>query len=142
MPAAGEVYHYPAYVFPDGEAADKYVVLLGQIPGGDWILGRTTSQSHGRPTNPRCNQSGFYPSFYLGPLEGLFPLPTWLALDRLDDHDELALNQRIAAGSVELAGELPIKLLCGALACARGADDTTQLQANTMSDLRAALGCE
>ena len=64
MPQPGEVYHYPDYVFPDAEQTDKYVVLLGQLPGGDWILGRTTSRSHGRPRNPRCNHSDPYPSFF------------------------------------------------------------------------------
>lgn len=141
MPRAGEVYHYPAYVFPDGEQDDKYVVLLGQIPGDDWILARTTSRQHGRSTNPRCNQTGSYPSFYIGPLAGIFPKPTWLVLDRLDDHDEDVFTERITAGLIEFAGELPFELLCDALSCARGADDATQIQVRAMSDLRAELGC-
>lgn len=141
MPTAGEVYHYPAYVFPDGEQDDKFVVLLGQIPGGDWILGRTTSRQHGRPTVPPCNQTSNYPSFYLGQLASIFSKPTWLCLDRLDDHDEADLEARVASGAVELVGVLPAQVLCAVLACARGADDTTQLQASAMSDLRAKLGC-
>jgi hypothetical protein len=142
MPQAGEVYHYPAYVFPDGEQDDKFVILLGQIPGNDWILGRTTSRQHGRPVTPPCNQSNAYPSFYVGALQGVFHCPTWLALDRLDDHDQSDLAAKIQNGAVELIGSLPLALLCAALSCARGADDTTQLQAQAMSDLRAALGCE
>lgn len=141
MPVAGEVYHYPAYVFPDGEQEDKFVILLGQVPGGDWILGRTTSRQHGRPTVPPCNQATSYPSFYLGALQGLFTKPTWLVLDRLDDHDRQDLEAKIASGIVRPVGALPLPLLCAALACARGADDTTQQQATAMSDLRAALGC-
>lgn len=142
MPQAGEVYHYPAYVFPDGEEANKFVVVLGQVPGGDWILGRTTSRPHGRPTDPRCNQSENYPSFYLGPLDGIFRAPTWLVLDRLDDHDEVELVKNIKNGAVELVGVLPLNLLCEALSCARGADDTSNIQARAMSDLRAQLGCK
>ena len=141
MPLAGEVYHYPAYVFPDGEQANKFVVLLGQISGGDWILGRTTSRQRGRPMNPPCNQSEHFPSFYLGPLNGIFLAQTWLVLDRLDDHDQTDFVGAIRSGAVELVGALPLQLLCAALSCARGAEDTTQFQAEAMSDLRAALGC-
>lgn len=141
MARAGEVYYYPDYEFPDGEQDHKYVVLLGQIPGGDWILCRSTSQRLGRPQNPPCNQSPHYPSFYVGPIQGIFALQTWLVLDRLDDHDELALDRKIAAGSVHLRGSLAQALLCDLLSCARGADDTTQLQAQAMSDIRADLGC-
>ena len=142
MPQAGEVYHYPAYRFPDGDQDDKFVVLLGQIPGGDWILGRTTSRQHGRPTVPPCNQASGYPSFYIGPLQGVFPRPTWIALDRFDDHDQVDLETKITCGEVTLIGNLPLPVLCAVLACARGADDTTQLQANAMSDVRAILGCD
>jgi hypothetical protein len=141
MPAAGEVYHYPDYVFPDGEQAHKYVVLLGQIPGGDWILCRSTSKQHGRPTDPRCNQSGIYPSYYLGTIQGIFPVATWLVLDRLDDHDEMDFNQKLALGAVTMVGTLSVDLLCQLLACARGADDTTQVQATAMSNVRANLNC-
>jgi hypothetical protein len=141
MPQAGEVYSYPDYVFPDGDEALKYVILLGQIPGGDWILGRTTSRQHGRPTNPQCNHSDHYPSFYLGPVPAIFPAPTWVVLDRLDDHDELELNRRLAAGTIQLIGSLTFAVLCDLLSCARGAEDVTQTQATAMSDLRADLGC-
>jgi len=141
MPAAGEVYYYPDYVFPDGEQAHKYVVLFGQIPSGDWILCRSTSKQQGRPTNPRCNQTGSYASFYLGTIAGIFPVETYLVLDRLDDHDELDFNQKIAQPAVALIGALPVNLLCEVLACARGADDTTQLQAAAISNLRAELNC-
>ena len=140
MPRAGEVYHFPDFVFPDGEQAHKFVVLLGQILGGDWILGRTTSRQRGRPTNPRCNQA-HDASYFIGALPGIFPVPTWLVLDRLDDSDRADFERKLASGKVGLRGMLPFDVFCEALSCARGAVDTTVMQANAMSDVRAALGC-
>lgn len=109
MPQAGEIYSYPEYEFPDGDNRNKYVVVMGQIPGGDWILGRTTSRQYGRPKHPACNQSEHYPSYYLETAAGVLPLESWVVLDRLDDHDEKVFNEKVESGRVELVGRFRSK---------------------------------
>jgi hypothetical protein len=141
MPQPGELYYYPNYVFPDGNIRDKYVLLMGETRGGDWILARTTSKAHGRPQNPRCNHDNPYPSFYLDTAGGLLPLETWLVLDRLDDYDTISFSSELKAGAISLAGIIPPALFCQALDCAARADDTTREQEKTMKDLRHELGC-
>ena len=141
MPIAGTLFRYPNYVFPDGAQRDKYILLMGQIPGGDWIVARTTSRAHGRPQEPRCHHGNPYPSFFLGKADGILPLDTWLVLDRLDDHDSLEFQVRVINGLVIEVGPIPSALFCDALACAAGADDTSRAQERAMKDLRAKLGC-
>lgn len=141
MPQPGELFRYPDYIFPDGGQKDKYVLLMGKTRGDDWILCRTTSQQHGRPQEPRCHHGNPYPSFFIDTAGGILPLPTWLALDRLDDHDADEFSKRVAAKRVESKGLIPQHLFCEALDCASRADDTTRAQENAMRDLRAELGC-
>lgn len=141
MPQPGELFYYPNYVFPDGSQRNKYVLLMGQTPGGDWILARTTSRAYGRPQEPRCHHGNPYPSFYLDTASGILPLVSWLALDRLDDHDAEEFRIRLEAGQIQPAGAMPRTLFCEALACAASADDTRRVQEHAMKDLRAELGC-
>jgi hypothetical protein len=141
MPQAGELFHYPSYVFPDGSQRDKYVLLMGQTRGSDWILARTTSRAYGRPQEPRCHHGNPYPSFYLDTASGALPLASWLALDRLDDHDADEFRARVKAGQIQPVGAIPRALLCEALSCAASADDTRSAQKRAMKDLRADLGC-
>lgn len=125
MPRPGELFLYPRYVFPDGEQRDKYVLLMGQTRSGDWILARTTSRAHGRWQEPRCHHGNPYPSFYLGTAGGVLSLESWLALDRLDDHDAEAFRARLDTGQVRPVGAIPRLLFYDALACAASADDTS-----------------
>lgn len=141
MPQAGELFYYPNYSFPGGEKGDKYVLLMGQTRGDDWILARTTSRAHGRPQNPRCCHDNPYPSFYLDRAGGILSVDSWLVLDRLDDHDAEEFKTRLKSGLIKLVGLIPRHLFCEALDCAARADDTNRAQENAMKDLRAALGC-
>lgn len=140
MPAIGEVYYYPNYSFPDGGEKNKYVVIMGTTVYGDFVLGRTTTKENLRVRNPACDHTDPYPGFYLNRADGIFYRDSWLALDRLDDHEEDSFNHAVTQNSVSLVGVLSRSLLLDLLDCARTANDTTKAQdnaiANACSDLR------
>lgn len=141
MPQAGELYHFPNYVFPDGDQRDKFVLLMGRTPSDDWVLARTTTKAHGRSHNPPCYLGDPYPGFYIDKADGLLPRPTWVMLNRLDDYDARDFDAKIVQNQITLIGNLPLNVFCQLLDCAVRAQDITRIQERVMRDLRAARGC-
>lgn len=141
MPQAGELYHFPDYVFPDGGQRDKFILLMGRTPSDDWILARTTTKPQGRSHNPPCYLGDPYPGFYIDKANGLLTQPTWVVLNRLDDYDARDFDSKVTRGEITLIGKFPLDTFCQLLDCAVRAQDITRIQERAMRDLRADLGC-
>lgn len=140
QPQPGDVYHFPDYVFPDGSSRDKFIVLLAVTRASDWIVVRTTSRQNGRPTHPPCYHGYPYPGYFVELADGLFRLPTWIALDRFDALDSKAFAARAKSRHVELKGRLGRSLFAGLLRCCVQSDDVTVLQDQAMREVLATLG--
>lgn len=137
------LHHSRFYLDPQtGEYRPKYLVLLAPLRGGDWVVRLLTSQ-HGdvRPEQPPCYHGDPYPGFYLGVLDPANGLgkKTWLDLRGLDDADTVDISRDFKAKLLTKVTALPTDLLKLALACAAGADDTTQAQERALRDQMAAL---
>lgn len=142
MPLApGDVIYFPSYVFPDGETRDKFVVLLALTKGRDWVLARTTSRQHSRPTNPSCFHGDPYPGYHIGMLPGVFKKPTWVVLDRFDDFEEVGLLKLLAKKEVSKVGSLRPNILISLLECCAGSNDINLSQERTLRDLLPSLRC-
>lgn len=134
MPEVGEIYYYPNYEFPDGAKRHKFVILMGQTSFDDWVIGRTTSKSNLRVRAPLCSLAPPYPGFYMAKAGNIFPLDSWLALDRLDDHDIAQFNSLIAKNVISFHARLPNTVLLDLLDCARRSEDVTKAQDRAIAD--------
>ena len=139
MPQIGEVYSYPDYVYPDGDQSDKRVIVTGILASDDYVVARSTSQPYGRIRDPRCNHDRHYPSYYLGIIDDVFPLETWVTLERFDDHDCRDFDGRVANRVVTRIGALEARILRELLLCCARADDVTKLQQAAMQDHAATI---
>jgi hypothetical protein len=137
---SGQIYCHDRYYF-DGGWRRKYFLVLAASPSGDVVHRLLTSRAHSRPRNPPCFHGDPYPGFYLGYLGGELTSESWLDLRGLDDYDGLDFANHRTKGSLILVQMLDKSLLCSALDCAAGADDTTRQQEQSIRDQRAILGC-
>ena len=146
MPAVGEIWRH-AHFYPDpdtGELLPKFLLVLAVRGDGDVVYRLLTSRAHGRPTIPPCNHNPPYPSFFLGVITpgGQLPLDTWLDLREVeDDYDALEFAEDAGKGVLTFVDNLPLHVLCAALACAAYAPDTLKRQKNSIMDAKQALGC-
>jgi hypothetical protein len=137
MALPGEVYRDDAYPITEGTKT-KYIVLLCQDRAGDWVYALSTSQQHGRSENPRCNH-GTLPSFYLGIVAGIFPIPTWIDLMHPCVEDSTDLAKKIRAQKWTSRGMVPQELFKLLLDCASRAEDFDPRQAQSLRDTLAEL---
>ena len=55
MRAGCVYYHRRVYVDREtGEFRDKFMLVLAETPGGDWVARLLTSRQYGRPESPPC----------------------------------------------------------------------------------------
>ncbi len=142
MPQPGEIYrHDRFYQDEQGAWKPKYVVVLAFTPGADIVFRTLTSRRSGRPETPPCYHGDPYPGYYLDVLGAPLILPTWVDLQGLDDYDANDFDADVAGGSLQFVANLPLPTLCGVLACAANAQDTTRQQNRALLDQRARLRC-
>lgn len=125
-----------------GEYKPKFIVLLAPMRGGDYVARLLTSQhAQVRPELPPCHHGDPYPGFYLGVLDPANALgrKSWLDLRRMEDADGVEVLRLLDSGILIQVTALPIELLKPALACAAGADDTSDAQEKALRDQLAAL---
>lgn len=138
-PQPGDVYHFPDYVFPDGETRDKLVVLLALTRADDWVLARTTSRQHGRPADPPCYHGYPYSGFYLHRADGVLRLPSWVPLDRFDPADAQEFGRYVAENRVTRKGRLQIPLFIALLECCAQVEDLQRMQEEAIRDVLGGL---
>jgi hypothetical protein len=128
-------YHRRFYVEREtGEFRGKYLLVLAETRGGDWVARLLTSRQHGRPEKPPCYHGDPYPGFFLGVLGARLSRPSWLDLRYLDDLDPRDAARDEDRGLLsEVTGFSP-RLFRAALDCAANANDTTRLQQRAMRD--------
>ena len=141
-PTPGDIYrHGRFYQDSDGRWLPKFLLVLAFSPSRDIVFRLLTSEPHGRPTTPPCHHGNPYSGYFIGVPGGLLTHPTWLDLRSADDYDEESFAEDVADNRLALVTALPFQMLCDALSCAAGAEDTTNQQARAMRDQRAKLDC-
>lgn len=74
----GCVVHWKDYKFSDGEAADKYLVIVGCKQGANYLAVLGTSKPHKRSFTAGCHHEAGY--YHCPAKLAWFPLDTWLLL--------------------------------------------------------------
>jgi hypothetical protein len=132
----GCIYHHRCFYVDreTGEFRGKYMLVLAETPGGDWVARLLTSRQHGRPEKPPCYHGDPYPGFFLGVLGAPLFRPSWLDLRYLPDADPRDAARDEDRGLLSEVSEFAPLLFRAALECAANANDTTRLQERAMRD--------
>ena len=121
MPSVGEIWLDTA--FPVSTGVKPKYLLLAAVEKYEIVFCTTTSQWHGRSTDPACFHGDPYASFFLGtpPPKPPFWKPTWLDLQHfVESADPPDFKAKIDAGQLQFQGKLVPPLLCEAIKCMRG----------------------
>jgi hypothetical protein len=135
----GEVYFAPDCKFPDGEAANKLLIIVAVSPAEDYIALRTTSQSRLRSWEPGCQNGDSEPGFFIPQGMSFFRLDTWVCLDYemlLDIYD----FDRCVGKTIQLISNLDKSLLCEILRCASAAEFSGR-SIKSIQNTIAEIGC-
>ena len=138
---SGALYRHEAFYRSNetGQPEAKYLVVLAILPSGDFVARLLTSRQHARPEKPVCFHGRPYASYYVGVLGAPLSLKSWVDLRYLDDFDEIEFRRRLNTRRITPVMHLPRAMLAELLACAAGAEDTTQLQERAIRDALAEL---
>lgn len=97
----GSILRWPNFRFHDGEASDKYVIVMNSEAKESLVLVTVTSKQHKRSTLPNCQIEPLTFFFPAGTVAA-FSLDTWVVLDSQPyaaKKDEV--QKRIDSGEVE-----------------------------------------
>ena len=139
---AGEIWCHEAYYLRQGCPQRKYIIILGDRSNNhNPLITRLTSRPNGLPSEPRCHNGNPRSGFFVGPIGGVLPLPTWVVfqdIDHLDD-SEYALVKSGTIHPTELT--LGTSLFCRLLRCVQQNDDITNRQYLHIGDTLEQLQC-
>ena len=132
----GAIFLHPRFYRDKGTGRymPKYLAVLAAVLGGDIVFRLLTSQSLGRPQEPRCHHGDPYPSFYLGVLGGVLGKESWLDLRGSEDYDGRQFRDDQVTGILTPVAQIPDALRRAALECAAAAPDTTLVQERSIRD--------
>ena len=117
---AGEVFLDRSFVFPDtGEVAAKYIVVICEsiLDSQMSVAVRTTSQQHQKQEAFGCFQNEHpSPYFYVGEVDSIFPVKTWLMLDYVTEYNDESFI------GLEKKGTLSVETTAQILVCVESND--------------------
>ena len=125
----GSIYCHNTFRFHDGDIGSKIIIVLGNLSSMQFVVVKTTSKAHGRPTSYGCHITHRLPSFYF-PVSKCrcFTVPTWVCLDVYYDIDARQLLSDRMSGLVKHIGSLDNDALQDLAECAINSEDITQTQ--------------
>ena len=123
MIAKGEVLFDPAFIYPQGNTADKYVICLSNIKNHeDGVFVPVTSQQGRKLMSQGCNPSQSY--YFIPPATtDMFLINTWVQFDAADLWICANVERNLSAGKLVRKGILKPQLTKDLVACALKADD-------------------
>ena len=82
MAVRGTIYHHRRFVFKNGFAGKKYIILLNTPgPNDSYLFVKTTSQKKDKPSEPGCIENRSL--FFIPAKTTLFESDTWIQLHEI-----------------------------------------------------------
>lgn len=107
MAVRGTIYHHRQFVFKNGFAGKKYIILLNTPGPNDlYLFVKTTSQKRGKPSKPGCIENRSL--FFIPAKTTFFVSDTWVQL-----HEIYSLTPDVVKKNSDLTkeGSLDLKLI-------------------------------
>jgi len=120
---AGTILQDKQFKFKDGTIGNKLVIVLNDGTCGYYIVVKTTSKQHGRPTKYGCHNTHNYPNFFLSIGKSWFKENTWVSLEEFYSYKTYELLTGKFSGRITQQSQLPIDVLKELLKCAIDAPD-------------------
>jgi len=123
----GTVLFHSRFLFTDGEAGKKYLVVLNTPDPKNpapILLCKTTSQSRNKPETPGCHAERNL--FVVDAKHDFFPKKTWIQFFEIFEADYKELLQQHFEKTVTLEGELKPETINAVVNCIRKSDDVSQ----------------
>ncbi len=127
------------YAFQSGDSGQKFVIVLNDGSDYPYIIVRTTSQQKNRGTIFGCQSNDRFPNFFLPQGSCYFSKHTWIQLEDFREFHIGDLLDKLKAGEIFRAAELPKDLTIKLLRCAISCDDISHAQAGILQKILAIL---
>lgn len=129
MNDVGSVFLHKEFEFSNGEKAQKFFVVVGNL-SGIVVAAKTTSQQHGRGIDYGCQPSDRFHNFYLPKGSCYFEKCTWICLDEFYEFSDSELFNARFTGTVKFICTLDKAHMKILQDCATQSDDITEIQEN------------
>jgi hypothetical protein len=123
----GAILFHKEFVFRDGTAADKYLVVLAKTES-ILVVAKTTSKGHRYRNDHGCQAGNYFPAFLLTVGCCCLPLNTWICLDEFFELELNKVTSGVVRGNVRQYGFLTPDLTKDVQACAVSTDDISPYQ--------------
>lgn len=123
----GTILFHKHFVFADGTAADKYLVVLAKT-ASLLLVAKTTSRGTRYRLDHGCQAGNYFAAFLLTVGCCCLPKNTWICFDEFYELKIPALQSGIVAGSIRQYGLLTPDLTRDVQACAVSTDDISSAQ--------------
>ena len=127
----GAVLSWKEFQFDDGGVSDKLLVVLGAKAGKNYLMVLTTSQPHGRESNPGCHADDGY--FFIDAGSHGFPKATWLELYRPEEVDAATVVKGNFDGEIWVVANLAQQIANEIRNCLKRSPDITPHQLSLLS---------
>ena len=127
----GAVLGWNKFQFDDGGRSDKLLIVLGAKTGKNYLMVLTTSQHHGRGTNPGCHADDGY--FFISAGKHGFSKDTWLELYRPIEVDAATLISGNFSGDIWVVANLAEQIANEIRNCLKRSPDITQHQVSLLN---------
>lgn len=124
---AGTILFHKNFVFKDGTAADKYLVVLAEAES-ILVVAKTTSKGHNYRNDHGCQASNYSPAFLLTAGCCFLPKNTWVCFSEFYELPKAKVFSEIMVGKIQQRGVLDSELAKDVQACAVSTDDISVKQ--------------
>jgi hypothetical protein len=118
----GTILFHRQFVFKDGGAADKYLVVLAQT-ANELLVAKTTSKGTNYRLDHGCQAGNYFAAFLLTAGCCCLPLNTWICFNEFYELDFTSIQSGIVSGSIRQFGALLPDLTKDVQFCAVNTDD-------------------
>lgn len=118
----GTILFHEQFVFRDGAAADKYLVVLAKTTNVV-LVAKTTSNGIRYRLDHGCQAGSYFAAFLLTAGCCCLPLNTWICFSEFYELEFSAIQNGIVGGSIRQYGLLDSELTKDVQACAANTDD-------------------
>jgi hypothetical protein len=127
----GSILHWEGFKFADGAEADKFLVIVGAQPGGNYLALVATSKQRKRSAQPGGNVEGGY--YHIpGGGKDWFPKDTWLLFE---EPREISAAELVKLGMTKVIikkGQLRHDVANAICNCMRKCDDVSENHRNLL----------
>ena len=135
----GNLLFHKSFVFADGGAADKYLVVVGTADT-HVVLAKTTSNGSRYRNDHGCQAGSYFAAFLLTRGCCCLPLDTWICLTEFYEMTIAQLHEKLFAGTMRRYGTLDSSLTRDVQVCAAGCDDISSNQEGVVRASFVAVG--